>query len=246
MGQQNFSSDVYSYQIWQYFTSEVQKMRNKKFLDSLRGKGYYIALVLCAVAIGVSAYLYYRGDEVPASPDVPAGVQNTDPTLPGTNPGNTTPGTDPSQPDATDPQGQKEKPKKLTRPVSGETVLEYAMDCLCYNPTTRDWRVHNGIDIAAEEGTQVLAAADGEVYAVFEDELLGTTVVIRHENDYTTRYSSLNKETKVSPGETVTSGQVIGTVGKTAMMEYAIGDHVHFSVALDGEAVDPEAFLSQN
>ena len=221
-------------------------MRNKKFFDSLRGKGYYIALVLCAVAIGVSAYLYYRGDEMPDSPDLPASVQDPNNTLPGTNPGDTQPGTTPSQPDATTPQGGSKKPKKITRPVSGETVLEYAMDCLCYNPTTRDWRVHNGIDIGAAEGTEVLAAADGEVYAVFEDELLGTTVVIRHENDYTTRYSSLHPETKVTPCEFVTSGQVIGIVGKTALVEYAIGDHVHFSVSLNGEAVDPEEFLAQN
>ena len=193
-------------------------MRNKKFFDSLRGKGYYIALVLCAVAIGVSAYLYYRGDEMPDSPDVPAGVQDTDPTL-STDPQATQPGAEPSQPDATTSQNSGKKPKKVARPVVGETVLEYAMDCLCYNPTTRDWRVHNGIDIAAEEGTEVCAAADGEVYAVFEDELLGTTVVIRHEDDYTTRYSSLHTETKVTPGEKVSAGQVIGAVGKTAMME---------------------------
>jgi murein DD-endopeptidase MepM/ murein hydrolase activator NlpD len=50
----------------------------------------------------------------------------------------------------------------------------------------------------------------------------------------------------VTPGQVVTSGQVIGSVGKTAMMEYAIGDHVHFSVALNGDAVDPEEFLAQN
>ena len=220
-------------------------MRNKKFFDSLRGKGYYIALVLCAVAIGVSAYLYYRGDEMPDSPDIPAGVQDTDPTL-STDPQATQPGAEPSQPDATTPQNSGKKPKKVARPVVGETVLEYAMDCLCYNPTTRDWRVHNGIDIAAEEGTQVCAAADGEVYAVFEDELLGTTVVIRHEDDYTTRYSSLHPQTKVTPGEKVSAGQVIGAVGKTAMMEYAIGDHVHFSVSKNGDAVDPEEFLAQN
>ena len=177
---------------------------------------------------------------------MPAGVQDPGTTLPGGTPGQSVPTTDPTQPDPSMPQGNSKKPGKTTRPVSGETVLEYAMDCLCYNPTTRDWRVHNGIDIAAAEGTEVVAAADGEVYAVFEDELLGTTVVIRHENNYTTRYSSLHSETRVTPGQTVTSGQVIGLVGKTAMMEYAIGDHVHFSVSLDGEAVNPEEFLAQN
>jgi murein DD-endopeptidase MepM/ murein hydrolase activator NlpD len=174
-------------------------------------------------------------------------VQEPNHTLPGTNPNGTLPGTNPSQPDVTNPQsGENKKPRKIVRPVAGETVLEYAMDCLCYNPTTRDWRVHNGIDIAAQEGTEVLAAADGQLYAVFEDELLGTTVVIRHENDYTTRYSSLHPETKVTPGQDVVSGQVIGTVGKSAMMEYAIGEHVHFSVSLNGAAVNPEEFLAQN
>ena len=61
------------------------------------------------------------------------------------------------------------------------------MDCLSYNETTRDWRVHNGVDIAAEEGTPVMAAADGQVYTVYEDETMGTTVVIRHEDGYTTK-----------------------------------------------------------
>ena len=173
-------------------------MRNKKFFDSLRGKGYYIALVLCAVAIGVSAYLYYRGDEMPDSPDLPASVQDPNNTLPGTNPNDSQPGANPSQPDATNPQGSDKKPRKVTRPVAGETVLEYAMDCLSYNETTRDWRVHNGVDIAAEEGTEVCAAADGTVYTTFQDDTMGMTVVIRHDGGYTTRYSSLAEALTVS------------------------------------------------
>ncbi len=221
-------------------------MRKRKFLDSFRGKGYYIALVLCAVAIGVSGYLYYRGEETPDSPDLPASVQD-DPnaTLPSGTPGVTDPSSPSSGPDATTPQPGK-KPGKITRPVSGETVMEYAVDCLSYNPTTRDWRVHNGVDIAAKEGSEVVSAAAGTVYAVFEDDLLGTTVVIRHDGDYTTRYSSLRSDAAVKPGDVVTSGQKIGYVGKTAMVEYAIGEHVHFSVSHNGENVDPEEFLAQN
>ena len=130
-------------------------------------------------------------------------------------------------------------------PVDGETVMEYAMDCLSYNPTTRDWRVHNGIDIAAPEGAPVYAAADGTVYTVFEDETMGTTVVLRHAEGYTTRYSSLAKEVSVAPGQIVLSGDQIGIVGKTAMLETAIGDHVHFSVTCNGESVDPAEFLAQ-
>ena len=207
------------------------------------GKGYYIALILCAAAIGISGYLYYRNDH-----DTDPQLQN--PTL-GVN------ATDPNkdvqavatQPtlgtidDATQPTGSTKKPLKTGMPVSGQTVAGYAMDCLSYNPTTRDWRVHNGIDIAAEAGTVVCAAAEGTVYTVFEDETMGTTVVIRHADGYVTKYSSLAKEVSVAPGDAVTLGQAIGTVGNTALLESAVGDHVHFSVTCNDVPMDPMAFL---
>ncbi len=216
-------------------------MRNRKFIDSIRGKGYYIALVLCAVAIGVSGFLYYRSEETPNSPDLPASVQDPHSTLPNTTPGQNNP--TPTSPDATTPKPNT-RPGKITKPVAGETVLDYAMDCLNYNPTTRDWRVHNGIDIAAEAGTVVCAAADGTVYAVFDDETMGSTVVIRHADGYTTKYASLRADIAVEPGQAVTSGQTIGYVGNTAMLETAIGEHVHFSVSLNGEDLDPAEFLA--
>ena len=218
-------------------------MSKKKFSGRFSGKGYYIALVLCAVAIGVSGFLYYRNaDADPKDPN--QAVISTD----GTGGNQTNPTNNPTdnQQDPTDNQDPTPTtPTKMqtTRPVSGEVIGQYAMDCLSYNETTRDWRTHNGIDIAAEAGTPVCAAADGTVYTVYVDEMMGTTVVIRHEGDYVTKYSSLAESVKVAPGDRVVMGQTIGSVGKTALVESAIGDHVHFSVTCNDKNIDPEEFL---
>ena len=206
---------------------------NKKTGSMLGGKGYYIALILCAAAIGISGYVYYRN--LNQSTDVLATVGN-DLSVAATQPGTTDPG---------NTQEPTEKPTlKTAAPVAGETVAEFAVDCLSYNETTRDWRTHHGVDIAAEAGTTVCAAADGTVYSVYEDESLGTTVVITHDGGYTTKYASLAEEVSVEPGTTVTMGQAIGTVGNTALLENSLAPHVHFSVTCNGTSVDPQEFLS--
>jgi len=219
-------------------------MSNKKS-GNMTGKGYYIALILCAVAIGISGYLYYRntnkpGEQLAKQPSSNVDSGSTDVQAVATQPAgnNDAQSTDPSS-EATLPP----KTMKTAAPVSGETVMGYAMDCLSYNQTTRDWRTHNGIDIVAEAGTKVCAAAEGTVYSVYEDDTMGMTVVLQHTDGYTTRYSSLSEQVSVKPGDTVTLGQALGTVGQTALLETAIGDHVHFSVACNGQSVDPSVFL---
>lgn len=203
----------------------------KDFWKKFTGKGYYIALVSCAVAIGICGYLYYRnagqGEAQLSDPVTQTRPQDV-PAI----------ATRPSQSDTPVTQPTK-KPMKLRLPVDGQTVMEHSMDCLTYDPTTRDWRVHDGLDIAADTGTQVSAAADGQVYTVYQDEKMGTTVVIRHEDGYVSTYSSLDPEVCVSAGDTVTMGQPIGYVGRSALLESALGDHVHFCVTLDDVSVDP-------
>ena len=217
-------------------------MKSRKHNGSFSGKGYYIALILCAAAIGISGYLYYRNakqdDTQLQTPTFDTGVIS--PTGDDISAGATQPIGDP------EPTGGTKKPLRTGMPVSGETIHDYAMDALSYNETTRDWRVHNGIDIAAEEGTAVCAAADGTVYTVYEDETMGVTVVIRHQDGYVTTYSSLSKDPAVAPGDTVTLGQTIGTVGSSAMLECALGDHVHFSVTHNDEPMDPGDFFKLN
>ncbi len=220
---------------------------NKQTGRGMFGKGYYIALILCAAAIGISGYLYYRNanEETPVlqepdiQPTLSVAALEEDFQVGATVPG-TTGATAPTENSA----GNQKRILKTTAPVSGETVAGYAMDCLSYNETTRDWRVHNGVDIAAPAGTQVAAAADGEVYTVYEDDIMGTTVVIRHMDGYTTTYASLSEELSVKVGDSVTMGQVIGTVGETALIETTMGPHVHFSVLKDDAAMDPAEFLA--
>ena len=71
-----------------------------------------------------------------------------------------------------------------------------------------------------------------------------TTGWIQHSGGYETTYANLQVEPAVETGDTVSAGQTIGAVGTTAAAEAAQGAHLHFSVAKDGEAVDPDAFLN--
>lgn len=210
-------------------------MSDNKFSRFFSGKGYYIALTLCAAAIGIMSYVYYSGQEQEAvqTANAPVSIVGTV-SLP-------TGSTAPSESSAaTQPTAGK---LSTCAPVEGEVLMSYAMEVLSYNQTTRDWRVHNGVDFAAAAGTPVVAAADGQVYTVYEDDELGMTVVIRHEGGYTTKYASLAADVSVSAGQPVSMGQPIGAVGTTALMENALGDHVHFCVTKDDQSVDPMAFL---
>lgn len=75
---------------------------------------------------------------------------------------------------------------------------------------------------------------------------MGTTVVIRHDGGYVTKYASLSSDVTVTAGQAVSSGETIGTVGSTALMETALGNHLHFSVSCNGEDMDPNTFLEES
>ena len=218
-------------------------MSNRKFSGNISGKGYYIALILCAVAIGISGYLYYRNTN-DTTKEPAAQVSGTedlqDVQAMNTQPNGSHEDPDPVQNQTTLPPA----PRKVVVPVSGTTLTPYAVDALAYNQTTRDWRAHKGVDIAAEAGTAVVAAMDGTVYSVYEDETMGMTVVITHDGGYTTYYASLAENVAVTPGDSVSAGHTIGAVGCTALLESAIGDHLHFAVTCGNESVDPAQFLA--
>ena len=236
-------------------------MNWKLWMKKLSGdKGYYLALTVCTVAVAVSGWLFVRSlratdDELRVPEAVQAAVL---PTLPAQNdrpaaaPADTGRAEQPvaGEPEteapvlAPEPAAEAGPATVLCRPVEGAVVSEYSMDKLAYNPTTRDWRTHAGLDLAAAEGTEVRAAAAGTVLAVYEDDMLGVTVTLGHEDGWVTHYANLAEEVAVTAGDAVAAGQVLGTVGRTALGEVGSEPHLHFAVYRNNVPRDPEVFLA--
>ena len=107
---------------------------------------------------------------------------------------------------------------------------------------------HTGIDISAEQGVAVIAAADGTVSHVQTwdgstttgDQSYGNMVQITHADERTTLYAHLSK-VLVSSGDSVSAGETIGYVGNTGNAD---GAHLHFEVRQSGQTVDPRPFIT--
>ena len=101
---------------------------------------------------------------------------------------------------------------------------------------------HSGMDIAADPGTSIFAAASGEVVYASDTSIwpYGKSVLIDHGDGMTTRYAHC-KQVLVSVGDWVDQGQVIALVGRTGN---ATGNHCHFEVIQDGEHRNPAEYIA--
>ena len=238
---------------------------DKKLSNILGGAAFYASLLVCLVAVALGGWFWLFGQketapaeqpivrdtaaatQIPQLPEPPAEPEVLPPTVAVIQ----EPTAAVAMPEeivaevTKDPElpVMAQAPQITVEPVMGGVVAAFSVDELVYDPTFADWRIHCGMDIAAEEGTAVLCARAGTVAAVTEDVMLGTTVVIDHEGGYRTTYANLAEHPAVSAGESVTAGAVIGAVGTSAAAESAQPPHLHFAVTHDGDAVDPEGFL---
>lgn len=111
------------------------------------------------------------------------------------------------------------------------------------DPITGEASFHDGVDIAAPEGTAILAAADGVVVTANRTDSWGGNygyyVKIRHDETYETLYAHCS-EVLVKAGQEVEQGDVIALVGGTGN---STGNHLHFEVRADGSRMDPLDFF---
>ncbi len=250
----------------------MEKKHGSGAAGSLGGKGFYIVLFLCAAVIGISVWILFTeaGTNVEdVTAEEPAeqvsGVFTTmipaedtmyaapEPETVITSEGVETEDANAGEPEEDSQTEAQSEPE--TQAVFSETVTEYiwpvqgtvdrpwSIQTLLYDSTMADWRTHDGLDIACDAGTQVLATAAGTVCRVENDDLLGTTVEIDHGNGVHSVYSNLADQPPVTLGQTMAMGDVIGTVGATALGEVNQVSHLHFAMTLDGISADPTEYM---
>lgn len=103
---------------------------------------------------------------------------------------------------------------------------------------------NSGIDYTKAESFEVLSILDGTVISVSNNELLGNTIEIKHDNNLISVYQSLGT-VAVKEGDTVTQGQVLGKSG-TSKINKDMGNHLHFELFKEGQVVNPEEFYNKN
>ena len=126
-----------------------------------------------------------------------------------------------------------------TQPVSGRVLNSYSGDELVYNKTLGDWRTHNGIDYAAREGEAVPSPVDGSVVLAGADGSWGPVVAVKDSAGRVWRLCGVASP-KVKEGDTVSAGQVLGTVGSVSC-ECAEESHLHLEVKQGDSYLDPAA-----
>ena len=167
----------------------------------------------------------------PAPSPEPSSLQPTPPSLP----------EPPSEPEEPSEPAEAPPPSPTllyTLPVRGSIVNQFSNGELVKNNTLGDWRTHDGVDIAAEKGAEIFAAAAGTVTEVKRDALWGTVLTITHADGKLSIYSGLSEVMPVNTGDAVMAKQAIGKL-EGVPSEMSDGTHLHFAIRDKNGWLDP-------
>jgi len=206
---------------------------NSRISRILSGKGFYVALCLCLVAIGGAGFVAYNQtvDKISKVPSisVPDTTSQTEWDF-----------------DAVD-KPQTSVPKDevavaaqpMVMPLNGEVQNPFSNGELVKSQTTQIWKTHDGVDIKGDIGTQIKSMTNGTVKKIAQDAIYGAYVVIDHGNGLEGYYCNLNTVLPVKEGDKVSAGTIVGAIGDTAESEMSEPSHLHFALKLNGAWVDP-------
>lgn len=224
----------------------------QRAVEFVTGKGFYLAVLVCVMVIGLSAYFMIqsvRGNLSKTADHQASSTASITVTPAPRATATPRPTPKPTPTPAPTPQPTPEATAQPTSayswPVSGTVISSFSVEALSYNETMGDWRTHDGIDIASSLGTRVQATAKGVVSAVYEDDVMGVTVVVDHGNELFSVYSNLEENPPVAVGDTVASDTVVGEVGETSVAESGKQPHLHFAMYQGDAPINPEDYLGQ-
>lgn len=208
------------------------------------GKGFYVALAVCLVAIvGVAIVSFW--DREPMVDDPPlttTQVQTPTVTTTARPVGATATGIPDTRTTTTTVKiTTTAKPKPLFVLPASNVILETYSDMPVYSETLGEWRTHDGVDFLCDSGENVKAVADGTISAVKEDALWGQVIEIDHGDKLISRYCGV-KPFNVKAGQAVKAGAVIGTMGDIPM-EIAKPSHLHLEMVSNGKTFDPMTLI---
>lgn len=126
-------------------------------------------------------------------------------------------------------------------PVEGEALRVFDVQQPVFWEALGCWRVHKGLDIAAQAGSEVVSCADAQVTHTACDALWGWQVTMQ-QDERLVRYAGL-ESCCVKPGMRIRRGQTIGTLAAAIPCEGEMPAHLHLEVERDGVMQDPEAML---
>ena len=130
------------------------------------------------------------------------------------------------------PREQPLGPIQFAWPVRGPITSPFGMRV---DPVTGEYSLHSGVDIGADYGVPIQAAADGNVIYAGWYGGYGYAIIIDHGGGYSTLYAHCSSM-YVGVNQPVRRGQVIGAVGATG---WATGPHLHFEIRINGKPIDP-------
>ncbi len=126
----------------------------------------------------------------------------------------------------------------LALPIIGEVLLDYSMDKAVYHTTMQQYRYNPSLVVAATEGQDITAAADGIVSDVYYDSQTGNTIRFDLGNGYMLTYGQLDS-IALNPGDRVSAGDIVGKVAKPTIYYTEEGTNIYYKLTKDGKPVDP-------
>lgn len=126
--------------------------------------------------------------------------------------------------------------EEITVPVHGEITSEYGNRT---NPVSGEYLMHSGVDIAADQGTEIRAAYSGIVSEVGSNSVGGNYISLVHRDGSETLYCHCSKII-AEKGDVIRAGEAIALVGSTGR---STGPHLHFEITVDGKTENPLLYL---